>query len=136
MTDLSDSLTQLGVQTSSIFNLLTGINCICLPVQEKGPIPELFQSRGAKWFPGALSNDSYPSSADSLTTMSMPGQVYYPPANSALQIGIPAFSQNLHLGNGGGFQADPNCADAGQSRPYTNGMTQQNGVATTSGRSF
>ena len=50
-------------------------------LQEKGP--ELIQSRGmSKWGVPNLPSDSYPSSADSLTTIPVPGQPFYPAASN------------------------------------------------------
>lgn len=101
-----------------------------LILQEKGG--DLIQSRGAKWFPGALSNDSYPSSADSLTTISVPGQMFYPPANPPLQGHIPQFAHNLHLNQG--FPGDMASGDLGHARHYSNGSHHQADIPSTSGR--
>ena len=98
-------------------------------LQEKGA--DLIQSRGAKWFPGALSNDSYPSSADSLTTISVPGQMFYPPANPPLQGAMPHFAHNVHLSGHAGFPTD---SDATQGRHYQSGVPHHNEMPSTSGR--
>lgn len=105
------------------------IHKACSLVQEKGG--DLIQSRGAKWFPGALSNDSYPSSADSLTTIGVPGQIFYPAANPSLQGSIPHVAHSLHPTPG--YPTEATYSDLAQNRHYFNG-THHHPEASTSGR--